>query len=88
MFTYRLCHFEIFTHSSVNIIFKIMFTRKYIFVIFLNLLVIRNFRGTWSSVEMLRGNTAIESLGIPVLHLNLGNSERLQMKVFVALIDS
>jgi len=39
MFTYRLCHFEIFIHSSVNIIFKIMFIGKYIFVIFLNLFV-------------------------------------------------
>jgi len=55
MFTYRLCHFEIFMHSSVNSIFKIMLIGKYIFVIFLNLLVISNFRGTCSSIEMLNG---------------------------------
>jgi len=42
---YRLCHFQIFIHSSVNIIFKIMLVGKYIFVIFLNLFVIRNFMG-------------------------------------------
>jgi len=35
MFTHRLCRFEIFIHSSVNIIFKIMLVGKYIFVIFL-----------------------------------------------------
>jgi len=55
MFTYRLCHFEIFMHSSVNSIFKVMLIGKYIFVIFLNLCVIRNFRGTCSSIEMLKG---------------------------------
>jgi len=86
MFTYRLCHFEIFIHTSVNIIFKFTLIGKYIFVIFLNLLVIRNFRGTCSSIEMLQGYMARESLGRPVLNLNLGNSDRLQ--VFVALIDS
>jgi len=42
-------------HSSVNIIFKIMLIGKYAFVIFLNLFFIRNFRGTCSSVEMLKG---------------------------------
>jgi len=41
MFTFRLCHFKIFMHSSVNIIFKIMLSGKYIFVIFLNLFVIK-----------------------------------------------
>ena len=73
MFTYRLCYLEIFIHSSVNIISKIM----HIFVIFLNLFVIRNFRGTCSSIEMLKGYMARESLGTPVLNLNLGNSDRL-----------
>jgi len=43
MLTYRLCHFKIFIHSSVNIIFKMILIGKYIFVIFLNLFVIRNF---------------------------------------------
>ena len=35
--------------------FKIMLICNYIFIIFLNLFVIRNFRGTCSSVEMLKG---------------------------------
>ena len=77
MFTKRLCHFKIFIHSSVNIIFKIMLIGKYIFVIFLNLFVIRNFRGTCLSIEMLKGYMARESLGTPVLNLNQGNSDRL-----------
>jgi len=77
MFTYRLCHFEIFMHSSVNIIFKIMLIDKYIFVIFLNVFVIKNFRGTCSSIEILKEHMDRESLGTPVLNLNLGNSDRL-----------
>ena len=77
MFPYRLCHFEILTYSSVNIIFKIMLICKYIFMFFLNLLVIRYFRGTCSSMEMLKGYMARQSLGTPVLNLNLGNSDRL-----------
>jgi len=55
MFAHRLCRFEIFIHSSVNIIFKIMLIGKHIFVIYVNLFVIRKFRGTCSSVEMLKG---------------------------------
>jgi len=77
MFAYRLCNFEIFIRSSVNIIFKIMLTDKFIFVIFFNLFFIRNFRGTCSSIEMLKGYMARESLGTPVLDLNLRNSDRL-----------
>jgi len=57
--------------------FKIMLIGKYIFVIFLNLFVIRNFSGTCSSIEMLKGYMARESLGTPVLNLKLGNSHRL-----------
>jgi len=37
------------------------------FVIFLSLFVIRNFRGTCSSIEMLKGYMARESLGTPDL---------------------
>ena len=77
MFTYGLCHLEIFIHSSVNIIFKIMLICKYIFVIFLNLFVMRNFRGTCSSIEILKEYMARESLGTPVLNLRQGNSNRL-----------
>jgi len=51
-----------------------MLTGKYIVVIFLSLFVIRNFRGTCSYNEMLKGYMAGESLGIPVLNLNLGDS--------------
>jgi len=76
MFTYGLCHFEIFMHLSVNSIFKIMLIGKYIFIFF-NLFVIRNFRGTCSSIEMLKGYMARESLGAPILNLKLGNSHRL-----------
>jgi len=35
---------------------------------------------------MLKGYMARESLETPVLNRNLGNSDRLQMKMFVALI--
>jgi len=53
-----------FVYLSVNIIFKIhyMLVGKYIFVIFLNLFVIKNFN-TCSSVEMLKEYMAIESSG-------------------------
>jgi len=61
--------------------------RKYIFVIFLNLFVIRHFRGTCSSIEILKGYMARESLRTPALKQHLGDSERLII-VFVALIDS
>jgi len=54
-----------------------MLIGKYIFVIFLNLLVIRTFRGTCPSIEMLKEYMARESLGTPALNLNLGNSDRL-----------
>ena len=64
-------------HSSVNSIFKIMLIGEYIFASFLNLFVIRNFSGTCSSIEVLKGYMARESLGTPVLNLNLGNSDRL-----------
>jgi len=37
---------------------------------------------------MLKVYMVGESLGTPVLNLNLGNSDRLLMKVFVVLIDS
>ena len=37
---------------------------------------------------MLKVYMVRESLGTPVLNLNLGNSDRLLMKVFVVLIDS
>jgi len=77
MFTYRLRHFEIFIHSSVNIIFKIMLIGKYSYVILLNLFVMRNFTGTCSSIEMLKRYMARESLGTPVPNLNLRNSDRL-----------
>jgi len=62
----------------VNIIFKIILICKYIFVIFFKLFVIRNFRGTYLSIEMLKGYMARESLGTPVLNLNLVNSDRLK----------
>jgi len=46
---------------------------KYIFVIFPSLFVIRNFRGTCSCNEILKGYMAGESLGILILYLNLGD---------------
>jgi len=49
-------------------------------------LVIRNFRGTCSYNEMPKGYMAVESLGILVLNLNIG--DRLKMKMLVALVDS
>jgi len=47
-----------------------MFFGKYILVIFLRLFVIRNFRGTCTSVEMLKGHMARERLITPVVNLN------------------
>jgi len=51
---------------NVNIIFKnhYMLIDKRIFI-FLSLFVIINFRGTCSSIEMLKGYMARESLGSP-----------------------
>jgi len=46
---------------------------KIYFFIFLRLFVIRNFRGTCSYNEILKGYMAVESLGILVLNLNLGD---------------
>jgi len=43
------------------------------FFIFLRLFVIRNFRGTCSYNKMLKRYMAVESLGILVLNLNLGD---------------
>jgi len=59
----------------VNNIFKISRCPfgKYIFVIYLSLFVIRNFRGTCSYNEMLKRCMAGESLRILVLNLNLGD---------------
>ena len=56
-----------------------MLVGKYIFVIVFNLLVIRNLKGrpTCSSIEMVQGYMARESLRTPVINLNLGNSDRL-----------
>ena len=47
-----------------------MLIGKYILVIFHSLFVIRNFRGTCSSIEMLKGYMARESVITPVLNLN------------------
>jgi len=47
-----------------------MLLGKYIFVIFHSLFVIRNFRGTCSSIEMLKGYMARESLITLALNLN------------------
>ena len=44
-----------------------MLVSKYVFVIFLSLFVIRNFRGTCSSIEMLKGYIGKVSLGTPDL---------------------
>jgi len=40
-----------------------MLVGKYVFVIFLSLFVIRNFKGTCSSIEMLKGYIGKVSLG-------------------------
>jgi len=49
----------------VNIIIKnhYMLIGKHIFVVFLSFFVIRSFRGTCSSTEILKGSMARESLG-------------------------
>jgi len=54
-------------YVSVNIIFKnnYMLFGKYVFVIFLSLFVKINLQGTFTSIEMLKGYMARESLGPP-----------------------
>jgi len=47
-----------------------MLIGKYILVIFHSLFVIRNFKGICSSIEMLKGYMARESLTTPALSLN------------------
>jgi len=62
-YTFRI----VYIYISVNITLKnhYVLIGKYIFVIFLNLFAIRNFRGTCSSIEILKGEMARESLGTP-----------------------
>jgi len=51
----------------------IIIVGKYVFVIFFSLYVIRSFRGTCSSIKMLKGYMARVSLGTPGLKaLNYG----------------
>jgi len=47
-----------------------MLIGEHILVIFHSLFVIKNFRGTCTSMEMLEGYVARESLITPVLNLN------------------
>jgi len=47
----------------VNIIVNNYMLGKYVFVIFLSLYVMRNFRGTCSSIKMLKGYMVRVSLG-------------------------
>jgi len=70
-----------------------MLIGKYNLVIFHSLFVIRNFRGTCSSVEMLKGYMARESLITPVPNLNPCRQEvfnrgalRLCRKALVGLV--
>jgi len=46
---------------------KVLLKIQWIFVILLSLIVVRNFSGTCSSVEMLKRYTVRESLGTPGL---------------------
>ena len=64
-----IIYFELFTHISVNNIFKNhdMLIGKYIFVIFVSLFFIRGFRGTRSSIEMLKVYMVRKSLRTLVL---------------------
>jgi len=80
MFPYRLCHFKIFIHSSVNIIFKIMLIGIYILLFSTTFLVIIEILGVGLHPHLSKckkGYMARESLGKPVLNLNQGNSDRL-----------
>jgi len=58
-----------YTSETLNIILKI----QWVFVFLLSLFDIRNFRGTRSSVGMLKGYMVKERLGTPGLcHIKLG----------------
>jgi len=56
-------------YSSENL--KVLLKIQWIFVILLSLFVMRNFRGTCSSVEILQGYMVRESLGTSGLHRTL-----------------
>jgi len=76
MFTYYSFR-NIYTHISEYCFENhYMLICKYILVIFHSLFVIRNFRGTCSSIEMLKGYMARENLITPVLNLNQVPSPR------------
>jgi len=70
MFTYYSLR-NIYTYiSEYYFQNQFMLIGKYILVICHSLLVIRNFRGRCSSIEMLKGYMARKSLITPVLNLN------------------
>jgi len=53
--------------TKLKIRIKVLLKIQWIFVILLSLFVIRNFRGSRSSVEILKGYTVKERFGTPVL---------------------
>jgi len=62
--------FQIFIHISVNNTFEnpYMLIVKYLWIIMTKYFVMRNFRGTCSSVEMLKGYIVRGRLGTPELN--------------------
>ena len=54
---------EVYLYSSKNL--NVLLKIQWVFVILLSLFVIRNIRGTCSSVEMLKGYMVKERLGNP-----------------------
>ena len=66
----------LYIYISVNTPFKnhYVLIGKYIFVIFLSVFVISNFRGTCLSIEILKGYMARESLGTPDIRSLVGVS--------------
>jgi len=67
---FHIIHFELFVQISANIILKIVIlVGENILVIFNSVFVIRKFRGTCSSLEILKRYMARESLISPALKL-------------------
>jgi len=56
---------RVYLHISKNL--KVLLKIQWVFVTLISLIVIRNFRSTWSSVEKLKGYMVRERLGTPEL---------------------
>ena len=73
--------FYLYSSKNLEVPLKI----QSIFVILLSFLILKNFRGTCSSIEMLKGYMVRERLGTPVLEFKTTNSEVASSNNFVRI---